>query len=77
VLWSNNGGKSVSKKFDAFLMECGIQWQTSAPYSPQQNGVTKRASRTIMECARSMILTQGLEFEFGGKAMNTTMYIKN
>jgi hypothetical protein len=25
VLWSNNGGKFVSKKFDAFLTECGIQ----------------------------------------------------
>jgi transposase InsO family protein len=34
VLHSNNGGEFVSKKFDAFLMECGIQRQTSAPYSP-------------------------------------------
>jgi transposase InsO family protein len=41
----------VSKKFDAFLAECGIQRQTSVPYSPQQNGVTERANRTIMECA--------------------------
>jgi hypothetical protein len=30
-----------------------------------------------MECARNMILAQGLEFEFWGKAMNTTVYIKN
>ncbi len=28
----------MSKKFDAFLVECGIQRQTSAPYYPQQNG---------------------------------------
>jgi hypothetical protein len=67
----------VSKKFDAFLTECEIQQQTSAPYSPQQNGVAKRANRTIMECARSMILTQGLELEFWGEAVNTAVYIKN
>ncbi len=59
VLRSDNGGEFVSKKFDAFLAEYGIQQQTSAPYSPQQNGVAKRANRTIMECAKSMILTQG------------------
>ncbi len=67
----------MSKKFDAFPAECGIQRQTSAPYSPQQNGVAERANRTIMECARSMILAQGLELEFWGEAVNTAVYIKN
>jgi hypothetical protein len=68
VLWSDNGGEFVSKEFDAFLAKCGIQWQTSAPYSPQQNGVPERANRTIMECARNMILAQGLELEFLGRS---------
>jgi hypothetical protein len=70
VLHSDNEGKFVSKKFDAFLAECGIQRQTSAPYSPQQNGIAEHATRTIMECARSMILAQGLELEFWGEAVN-------
>ncbi len=69
VLRSNNEEEFVSKKFDAFLVECGIQWQTSAPYLPQQNGIAERANRTIMECARS-ILAQGLELEFWGEAMS-------
>jgi len=77
VLQFDNGGKFVSKKFDAFLAECGIQQQTSAPYSPQQNGVTEHANRTIMECARNMILAQRLKLEFWGEVMNTAMYIKN
>jgi len=76
MLHSDNGGEFVSKKFDAFLTECGIQRQTSAPYSPQQNGVAEHANRTIMECARSMILAQGLELEFWGEAVNTALYIK-
>jgi hypothetical protein len=77
VLRSNNGREFVSKKFDKFLTECGIQQQTNAPYSPQQNGVAKHANRTIMECARNMILAQGLELEFWGTMVNTLMYIKN
>jgi hypothetical protein len=36
---------------------------------PQQNGITERANRTIMECARS-ILAQGLELEFWGESMS-------
>ncbi len=77
VLQYDNEGKFVSKKFDAFLAECGIQQQINAPYSLQQNGVSKCANRTIMECVRSIILAQGLELEFWGKAVNTAMYIKN
>ncbi len=77
MLRSDNGGEFVSKKFDAFIVECGIQQQTSVPYSPQQNGVVERANRTIMECARSMILAQGLEPKFWGEMLNTMVYIKN
>jgi hypothetical protein len=73
----NSKGKFMSKKFDAFLVECGIYRQTNAPYSPQQNGVVKRANKTIMECVRNMILAQGLELEFWGEAVNMAMYIKN
>jgi len=77
TLRSDNIGKFVSKKFDDFLHECGIERQTSAPYTPQQNGDTKRANRTIMECARSMIRAQRLDLEFCAKAVNTSIYIKN
>jgi transposase InsO family protein len=38
TLRSNNGGKFVSKTFDDFLCECGVQRQTNAFYTPQQNG---------------------------------------
>jgi len=77
VLRFDNRGKFMLKKFDAFIAKCGIQRQTSAPYSPQQNGVAERANRTIMECATSMILAHGLELEFWGETVNTAVYMKN
>jgi transposase InsO family protein len=77
TLQSDNGGEFVSKKFDNFLHECGIQRQTSAPYTPQQNGVTEWANKTIMECVKSTICAQGLDLEFWAEAVNTAVYIKN
>jgi hypothetical protein len=47
------------------------------PIPPQKNSVAKRANKTIMECARSMILAQGLQLEFWGEAVNMVVYIKN
>ncbi len=77
TLWFDNGGEFLSIKFDIFLRECGIQRQTNAPYTPQQNGVVEWANKTIMECVINMIRTQGLDLEFWAEAMNTTIYIKN
>jgi hypothetical protein len=77
TLWSDNEGKFVSKKFDDFLHEWEIQQQTSAPYTPQQNGVMEQTNRTIMECVRSTICAQGLDLEFWAEVVNTTVYIKN
>jgi hypothetical protein len=67
----------MSKKFDDFLYKCGIQRQTNALYTPQQNGVAELANRTIMECARSMIRAQGLDLKFWAEVVNTTIYINN
>ncbi len=74
TLRSENGKEFVSKKFDNFLHECGIQRQTNAPYTPQQNRVAKQA---IMECIKSMIFAQGLDLEFWVEAVNMAIYIKN
>jgi transposase InsO family protein len=60
----DNEGEFVSKFFDDFMRECGIQQQRNAPYTPQQNGVIERTNRTIMECIRKMIRAQGLDLEF-------------
>ncbi len=45
--------------------------------TPQQNGVAKRANKTIMECVKNMILAQGLGLELWSEAINTTVNIKN
>ena len=76
-LRSNNGSEYTSKAFDAFLSKHGIVRQTSAPYTPQQNGVVECANRTIVEMARCMLYTQGLRCEIWAEAVSNAVYTRN
>ena len=75
VFRSDNGGEYTSNQFQAYLKAQGIVHQTSAPHTPQQNGVAERANRTIVEMARSMIYGQNLGLEF--EAVSNAVYIRN
>lgn len=44
VLKMDNDKKFVSKSFDNFLRKHDIAWQTSSPYTTQQNRVAERAN---------------------------------
>jgi len=55
ILRGHNGGEFVSKEFGEFLKFHGIQYQKSAPYSPQQNGIVEQVNQTIMEAICNML----------------------
>ena len=50
--------------FQKILKEEGIMYEPSAPYTKNQNGVSERMNRTIMEKARSMLLEASLPESF-------------
>ena len=77
VLRSDNGGEYMSKAFEAFMREHGIQHHTSAPYTPQQNGVAERANRTLVEMARAMLHAQGLSYDLWAEAVSNAAYTRN
>ena len=71
VLRTNNGREFCKNEFEEFCKKCGISWQKTTPYTPQQNGVAKRMNRTLMEKARSMLSGTGLGQEFWAEAVET------
>ena len=77
VLRTDNGGEFCSKEFEEFCKKCGIAWQKTTPYTPQQNGVTERMNETLMERARSILSGVGLGQEFWVEAVDTTCYLVN
>jgi hypothetical protein len=58
-LRSDNGGEYCSKEFDDYCSYHGIRREKIVPRTPQENGVSERMNRTIMERARSMRLHVG------------------
>lgn len=77
VLRSDNGREYVNNDMCTFLKENGIVHQTTVPYTPQQNGVSERVNRTIIEKARSMLQDSKLPLAYWGEAVNTAIYLKN
>ena len=56
----DNGGEYCSKYFDRYCSEHGIHREKTVPRTPQENGVSERMNRTIMERARCRRLHVGL-----------------
>ena len=77
VLRIDNGGEFCSKEFEEFCKKCGIAWQKTTPYTPQQNAVAERMNKTLMERVRSMLNGVGLGQEFWVEAVDTTCYLVN
>ena len=42
-----------------FCEKNGIIHETSAPYTPQQNGIAKRKNRTLKEMMNAMLISSG------------------
>ena len=59
VLRSDRGGEYESPFVD-LCAQHGIIHETTAPYSPQSNGVAERKNRTLKEMMNAMLISSGL-----------------
>ena len=76
-LRSDNGGEYCSKEFDSYYSRNGIRREKTVPGTPQENGVSKRMNKMIMERARCMRLHARLPLQFWADAVNTVVYLIN
>ena len=77
ILRSDNGREFCNQKMDDYLATCGIKRETTAPYTPEQNGKAERDNRTIVKSARTMILSKNLPLSLWAEAVNTAIYVLN
>jgi len=73
----DNGKEYTSAEFNMFCEEAGIEHQFTAPYTPQQNGVSERRNIYIMEMARCMLHDKELPKMFWAEAANTVVFLQN
>ena len=64
TLRTDNAGEYMSSEFKEFLKSKGIKDESSVVHSPQQNGVSERMNRTLLESARAMMYHAGLSKTF-------------
>jgi transposase InsO family protein len=76
-LKSDNGGEYYSKYFDDYCSYHGIRREKTVPRTPQENGVSERMNRTIMERARSMRLHVGSPSHFWADVVDVVLYLIN
>ncbi|GJW30670.1 zinc finger, CCHC-type containing protein [Tanacetum coccineum] len=74
TLHTDRGGEYYDP---VFFQSVGIIHETTAPYTPQQNGVAERKNRALKEMVNFMLSYSGLSEGFWGEAMLTACYLLN
>ncbi|GAU12447.1 hypothetical protein TSUD_229810 [Trifolium subterraneum] len=76
-LRTDRGGKYTSTAFNEFCDSHGIRRQLTASYTPQQNGVSERKNRTILNMVRFMFDDKKVPKKFWPEAVNWSVHILN
>ncbi len=74
---SDKGTEFCTTEFENLLQVNGIQRKLTVPHTPQQDGVTERKNRTLLEMARCMIIQSKLAPSFWAEAISTANYLRN
>jgi hypothetical protein len=76
-LRTDRGGEFTSTAFNELCSEHGVKRQLTAAYTPQQNGVSERKNRTLLNMVRSMIAARGVPKRFWPEAVKWAAYVMN
>ncbi|KAG8475459.1 hypothetical protein CXB51_032225 [Gossypium anomalum] len=74
---SDNGTEYTSAQFQSLCKDAGIKHQLTNVYTPQQNGVSERKNRSLMEMAKCLLFEKNLPKTMWAEAVNTAVYIQN
>ena len=76
-LRSDCGGEYTSTQLQNILNKRGILHQTTAPHTPEHNGVAERKNRTLVEMATAMLLEFHLPPYLWGEAIIYSTFLLN
>nr|GEW32984.1 hypothetical protein [Tanacetum cinerariifolium] len=77
IIRCDYGGEFRNKEINDFCSQKEIKREFSNARTPQQNGVTERRNRTLIEVARTMLADAKLPVTFWAEAANTACYVQN
>nr|GEX85962.1 retrovirus-related Pol polyprotein from transposon TNT 1-94 [Tanacetum cinerariifolium] len=74
---TDNGTEFVNQTLREFYENVGISHQTSVARTPQQNNVVERRNQTLVEAARTMLISSKALLFLCAEAINTACYTQN
>src|SRR3984957_17352011 len=77
IIRLNNGTEYRGAKLLEFLKERGSKLESTVPYTPEQDGVSERSIRTLLERVRSMHFNTGVPKSLWPKLMKGMIHIIN
>nr|GFB27668.1 ribonuclease H-like domain-containing protein [Tanacetum cinerariifolium] len=77
VIKSDNETEFKNNDLNQFYGLKGIKREFSVPRTPQQNGITERKNRTLIEDARTMLADSLLPIPFWAEAVNSACFVQN
>nr|GEZ73177.1 hypothetical protein [Tanacetum cinerariifolium] len=77
IIRCDNGTEFKNADLNQFCGLKGIKREFSIPRTPQQNGITERKNRTLIEVARTLLADSLLPIPFWAEAVNTACYVQN
>jgi len=76
-LRTDKGGEFTSNEFNNFCSNQGIKRQLTTAYTPQQNGVSERKNRTLMNIVRCLLNGRNVPKMFWPEAVKWAAYVLN
>lgn len=73
----DQGGEYTSTELKNFCKQKGIKTEYTLAYTPQQNGVSERANRTLLDKVRAMFTETNLPRSLWGEAIQCAAYQLN
>jgi transposase InsO family protein len=77
IFRTDNGTEFVNQNFSNFFKQKGILHQTTCVYTPEQNGVSERKNRHLLEMTRVLLFQNNVPKRFWSDAVLTSTYLIN
>ncbi|UYV62445.1 hypothetical protein LAZ67_2000623 [Cordylochernes scorpioides] len=72
---TDNGFEFINRSLEEYFKTKGIKHEKTCNYSPRSNGIAKRANRTLLDKARTLLSDGGLPVQFWAEAISTAISI--
>ena len=77
IFRTDNGTEYINQNLSNFLKQKGIIHQTTCVYTPQQNGVSERKNRHLLEMTRALLFQNHVPKIYWSDAILTATYLIN